>query len=72
MLIFDAHLDLAWNALEFNRDLMLPVSEIRKFERQFTDIVPGENTVSWTELRKGNVFLTISTLIARLQRREQP
>ncbi|QDT46662.1 Membrane dipeptidase (Peptidase family M19) [Symmachiella dynata] len=70
MLIFDAHLDMAWNALEFNRDLMLPVSEIRKFERQFTDIVPGENTVSWTELRKGNVFLTISTLIARLHRKD--
>lgn len=68
MLIFDAHLDMAWNALEWNRDLMLPVSEIRKFERQFSDIIPGENTVSWSELRKGNVFLTISTLLPRLHR----
>ncbi len=71
-LIFDAHLDMAWNALEFNRDLMLPVSEIRQFEKQFSNIVPGENTVSWTELRRGNVFLSICTLIARLSRKELP
>ena len=30
MLIFDWHLDLAWNALEWNRDLKLPVAEIRR------------------------------------------
>ena len=29
MLIFDAHLDLAWNALDWNRDLRLPVADIR-------------------------------------------
>ena len=29
-LIFDAHLDLAWNALDWNRDLRLPVAEIRR------------------------------------------
>jgi len=70
MLIFDAHLDMAWNALEYNRDLLLPVSEIREFEGQFSNIVPGENTVSWTELRRGNVFMTISTLISRLHRKD--
>src|ERR1700733_11631514 len=32
-LIFDAHLDLAWNALDWNRDLLLPVEVIRSRER---------------------------------------
>ena len=27
MIIFDAHLDLAWNAIDWNRDLRLPVRE---------------------------------------------
>ena len=32
MLVFDAHLDLAWNAIDWNRDLRLPVDEIRRRE----------------------------------------
>lgn len=69
-LIFDAHLDMAWNAIEWNRDLMLPVSEIRKFEQHFTNIIPGEATVSWAELRRGRVGMTISTLLPRLHRKD--
>ena len=34
MLIVDAHLDLAMNALEWNRDLTRPIDEIRARERQ--------------------------------------
>lgn len=73
-LIFDAHLDMAWNAIEWNRDLMLPVEEIRKFENQFERIVPeiGDCTVSWTELRRGRVGMTISTLLPRLHRKAGP
>lgn len=70
MLIFDAHLDMAWNACEWNRDLELPVTEIRKFERQFENITPGEATVSWHALRKGGVGMTISTLLPRLHRKD--
>jgi membrane dipeptidase len=70
MLIFDAHLDMAWNALEWNRDLMLPVSEIRRFEKHFEGIIPGECTVSWTELRRGRVGMTISTVLPRLHRKD--
>ena len=29
-LIFDAHLDLSMNAMEWNRDLTLPVKDIRE------------------------------------------
>ena len=55
MLIFDAHLDLAWNALEWNRDLLQPVAEIRAFESQFPGAVPGDATTSLPALRDGNI-----------------
>ena len=34
MLAFDAHLDLAWNALDWNRDLLQSVKEIRRRETE--------------------------------------
>ncbi len=70
-LIFDAHLDLAWNALEWNRDLCRPVAEIRQFERQFEGIVPGDCTVSFPELSRGRVGLVIATLLPRLHRKDK-
>lgn len=71
MLLFDAHLDMAWNALEWNRNLELPVAEIRMFESQFSGLIPGPCTVSWDALRKGRVGLTISTLLPRLNRKDK-
>src|SRR5580704_15202213 len=61
MLIFDAHLDLAWNAIEWNRDLLQPVAKIRSSDG-------GQNTVSFPELRRGKVAVFIATLLARLHR----
>ncbi len=72
MTIFDAHLDLAWNALEWNRDLELPVAEIRAFERHFEGAVPGDCTVSFPEMRRGGVGLCIATLLPRLHRKHGP
>ncbi|MBI5757483.1 MAG: membrane dipeptidase [Planctomycetales bacterium] len=71
MMIFDAHLDMAWNAIEWNRNLEWPVSRIREFESQFTGINPGPATVSWDALRKGGVGMTISTLLPRLHRKDK-
>ncbi|MEI6684553.1 MAG: peptidase M19, partial [Planctomycetota bacterium] len=70
MLIFDAHLDLAWNALDWNRDLRLDVSLIRKRENELlmTGKGRGVGTVSFPELRKGKVGIFIATLLARLMR----
>ena len=67
MLIFDAHLDLAWNAIDWNRDLLQPVEEIRRHEREqaMTDKGRGWNTVSFPELRRGRVGIFIATLLAR-------
>ncbi len=69
-LIFDAHLDLAWNAIDWNRDLELPVEQIRRREKeqQVPGKARGENTVSFPELRRGRVGLFIATLLARLHR----
>jgi membrane dipeptidase len=73
MLIFDAHLDLAWNAIEWNRDLLRPVSEIRQRECELgmTGKGRGEGTVSFPELRRGGVGIFIATLLARLVRDNQ-
>jgi membrane dipeptidase len=71
MLIFDAHLDLAWNAIDFNRDLLQPVPAIRAGERGMKEKGRGVNTVSFPELRRGKVAIFIATLLARLLRPTQ-
>jgi membrane dipeptidase len=70
MIIFDAHLDLAWNALDWNRSLALEVSEIRSFEQAqgLSGKGRGCNTVSFPALRKGRVAVFIATLLARVLR----
>src|SRR2546427_11731661 len=68
MIIFDAHLDLAWNAIDFNRNLRLPVADIRKSEQGMPGKSRGCNTVSFPELRRGGVAIFIATLLARLLR----
>lgn len=66
MLIFDAHLDLSMNALEWNRDLTRDIAEIRAREEGRTDKPDrGRGTVSLSEMRKGGVGICVATLIAR-------
>ncbi len=66
MFTIDAHLDLSMNALEWNRDLTRPVSEINVREKGLSDKPDrGRATVSLPELRKGNVGLVVATQIAR-------
>ena len=73
MLIFDAHLDLSMNALEWNRDLTRPIEEIRSREEGLTDKPDrGKNTVSLGEMRKGGVGICVATLIARYVKRTNP
>src|SRR5213075_3073720 len=67
-LIFDAHLDLAMNALEWNRDLTRTVVELRASEQGMTDKPDrGNGTVSLPEMRRGGVHLCVATLIARIE-----
>jgi membrane dipeptidase len=70
MLIFDAHLDLAMNALEWNRDLTRPLSEIRDREAHLKDKPDrGNGTVSLPEMRRGRIGLCVATQIARFVKR---
>jgi membrane dipeptidase len=68
MIIFDAHLDLAWNAIDWNRDLRLPVDRIRRAEHGMSDKGRGCNTVAFPDLRRGKVAVFISTVLPRLYR----
>ena len=73
MLIFDAHLDLAMNALEWNRDFSRPIQEIRGRERGMTDRPDRERgTVSFAEMRRGRVGLCVATQIARYVHLDNP
>lgn len=66
MFAIDAHLDLSMNALEWNRDLTLPVSSINKREEGLTDKPDrAKSVVSLPELRKGKIGLVVATQIAR-------
>src|SRR6266498_4331251 len=68
MLLFDAHLDLAMNALEWNRDLTRPIEEIRQREQGMTDKpARAKGTVCLPEMRRGGVGLCVATLIARVE-----
>ena len=69
MLIFDAHLDLAMNAMEWNRDLRLPLAEIRRRETELTDKPDrAKGVVCFPEMRLGQVGLCVATQIARYVR----
>ena len=66
MFAIDAHLDLSMNAMEWNRDLRRPISEINERETGLTDKPDrGKGVVSLPELRKGNIGLVVATQIAR-------
>jgi membrane dipeptidase len=70
MIVFDAHLDLAWNAIDWNRDLRLPCTRIRQLEQAvgMTDKGRCCNTVTFPDLRRGKVCIFIATLLPRLLR----
>jgi membrane dipeptidase len=69
-LIFDGHLDLAMNALEWNRDLRWTVEEIRKSEEGMADKPDrGKGTVSLPSMRAGKVGVCVATQIGRYIKR---
>ena len=66
MFIFDAHLDLSMNALEWNRDLTRPLSEVRAREQGLTDKPDrGRGTITLPEMRRGGIGICVATMIAR-------
>ena len=66
MFLIDAHLDLSMNAMEWNRDLRLPVADLREREEGLSDKPDrSRGTVSLPELRKAKAGLVVATQIAR-------
>ena len=75
MFTIDSHLDLATNAINYNRDLRLPVMTIRQKERdmQLNDTQDrGNGTVAFPELRSGEVGLVVATIISRFAEKGNP
>jgi membrane dipeptidase len=73
MLIFDAHLDLSMNALEWNRDLTKSVHEIREREAGRTDKVDrGQGTVALPDMRRGKIGICVATQIGRYVDKKSP
>jgi len=65
-LIFDIHLDLSYNAIDFNRDLRWSLERIRRSEAGMKDFgFRGRGVVSFPEMRRGRVGLCVATQLAR-------
>ncbi|MCZ7575333.1 MAG: membrane dipeptidase [Ardenticatenaceae bacterium] len=73
MFIVDGHLDLAWNALELGRDLVLPPAEVRAGEAaRGVNTRVGTCTVTLPALRAGGVDLVFATLFVEPARESSP
>ncbi|MCH8043762.1 MAG: membrane dipeptidase [Planctomycetes bacterium] len=73
MLIFDCHLDISMNAMQWNRDVTRPLEEIRRREAHLTDFLDrGQGTVSLGEMRRGQIGLCVATLIGRCTSEKSP
>ncbi len=69
-LIIDSHLDLAWNALGWDRDLTLPLADINDTEADMSDDdARGRATTSLPEMRAGGVAVCLATVLARVSPR---
>jgi membrane dipeptidase len=71
-LIIDAHLDLSWNALSFNRDQVESIEQINQREASLHDNnARGHATTSLCEMRRGQIAICLGTLLARAKRHVQ-
>jgi len=69
MIVCDAHLDLAFNAINANRNLLDPVAVIRARESRIDNSTPAgwgraQGTVAFPEMRQGRVAVSFATLLA--------
>ncbi len=65
MIVFDAHEDLAWNALTFGRDYTKSARAIRRQEQDAGSVAPkanGEATLGLPDWLRGRVAVVVGTL----------
>ena len=72
MLMIDAHLDLAMNALTWDRNLDLGVHDLRKAEAGLSEKGRGQGTTSLPEMRRAEIVVCCATLIDRTARPNSP
>ena len=72
MLIIDAHLDLSWNALQGNRDLLRSAYTIRTQEVGTLGKGRAQGTVAFPDMRQGRLAVSVVTLFARCTGRPTP
>jgi membrane dipeptidase len=65
-LIVDSHLDLAFSALQINRDLTMPAATVRTHDPVATARAFGSCTTTLPELRRGKVGIVCATVMSRL------
>lgn len=64
-LIFDCHLDLSLNGLEYNRDLRLAVPELRRREQGMTDLKGrAAMTTAFPDMRQARLGICVATQLA--------
>ena len=68
MLLADSHLDMGYSAMRFNRDLRIPIAEIRQreIEAGSTFKGAGRNTVSLPAMREAHIALCFATVCSRI------
>ncbi|MBT6724657.1 MAG: peptidase M19, partial [Planctomycetaceae bacterium] len=73
MLIFDAHLDISMNAVEWNRDLTDTLKNVREREAGKMDYVDrGKGVLTLEEMRRGEIGVCIATQIGRYVAPDNP
>lgn len=72
MWLFDAHLDLAWNAIDWKRDWLASVPATRASEIGLPEPGRGLNTVGHAEMRAAGIGVCVATVLARLHRPGNP
>ncbi len=64
--LIDGHLDLAWNALSWGRDITLDLDRLNQYETGMTDHPSrGRATTTLPEMRRAGIVVCQATLLAR-------
>ena len=66
MIVVDAHLDLAYNAVEWDRDLRLSAHDTRKLEDGMPEKGRATGTVGFPDMRRGHVAVAFGTVFSRV------